>query len=87
MVGWHHQLHGYGFEQALGVGDGQGRLACCSPWGRKELDTIVTKLMKQTQLVSQTSSALPDFYVMQKLSLLQASVFLYLERYLSLAAF
>ena len=48
MVGWHHQLHGYGFEQALGVGDGQGRLACCSPWGRKELDTIVTKLMKQT---------------------------------------
>ena len=37
MVGWHHQLNGYEFEQALGVGDGQGRLVCCSPWGRKEL--------------------------------------------------
>ena len=34
MVGWHE------FEQALGVGDGQGSLACCSPWGHKELDTI-----------------------------------------------
>ena len=33
MVGWHHRLNGHEFEQALGVGDGQGRLACCSPWG------------------------------------------------------
>ena len=39
MVGWHHQLDGHEFEPALGVGDGQGSLACCSPWGRKELDT------------------------------------------------
>ena len=39
MVGRHHQLDGHEFEQALGVGDGQGRLACCSPRGRKELDT------------------------------------------------
>ena len=39
MVRWHHRLNGYEFEQALGVGDGQGNLACCSPWGRKELDT------------------------------------------------
>ena len=39
MVGWHHQLDGHEFEQALGVGDGQGGLACCSPWGGKELDT------------------------------------------------
>jgi len=38
-VGWHHQLNGHKFEQALGVGDGQGGLACCSPWGRRELDT------------------------------------------------
>ena len=37
--GCHHQLDGHEFEQALGVGDGQGSLACCSPWGRKELDT------------------------------------------------
>ena len=38
MVGWHHQLDGLEFEQALGVGDGQGSLACCSPRGRKESD-------------------------------------------------
>ena len=38
MVGWHHQLNGHEFEQALGVGDGQGGLVCCSPWGHKELD-------------------------------------------------
>ena len=38
MVGWHHRLNGYGFEQALGVGDGQARLACCSPWSPKILD-------------------------------------------------
>ena len=39
MVGWHHPLNGHAFEQAPGVGDGQGGLACCSPWGRKESDT------------------------------------------------
>ena len=39
LVGWDHQLHRHEFECALGVGDGQGSLACCSPWGRKELDT------------------------------------------------
>ena len=39
MVGWHHWLNGHEFEQALGVGDGQGSLACCSPWGCKESDT------------------------------------------------
>ena len=39
MVGWHHWLKGHKFEQALGVGDGQGGLACCSPWGRKESDS------------------------------------------------
>ena len=38
MVGWHHRLIGYEFEHTLGVGDGQGGLACCSPWGHKELD-------------------------------------------------
>ena len=39
MVGRHHQLNGHWFEQALGVGDGQGGLVCCSPWGCKESDT------------------------------------------------
>ena len=38
-VRWHHQLDGHEFEQALGVGDGLGSLACCSPWGQKELGT------------------------------------------------
>ena len=38
MVGWHHQLYGHAFEQTPGDGDGQGSLACCSPWGSKESD-------------------------------------------------
>ena len=38
MVGWHHGRDGHEFEQALGVGDGQGSLECCSPWGHKESD-------------------------------------------------
>ena len=38
MVGWHHQLNGHEFEQALRVGDGQGSLVCGSPWGHKESD-------------------------------------------------
>ena len=47
MVGWHHLLDGHEFEEALGVGDGQGGLACCSPWGRKELDMIETAAQTQ----------------------------------------
>ena len=39
IVGWHHRFHGHEFESILGVGDGQGGLACCSPWGRSESDT------------------------------------------------
>ena len=39
MVEWHHQINGREFEQALGVGDGQGGLACCSSWSSKESDT------------------------------------------------
>ena len=38
MVGQHHQLGGHEFEQALGVGDGQGSLVCGSPWNHEELD-------------------------------------------------
>ena len=38
-VAWHHRLNGHEFEQAVGVGDGQGSLACCSPRGSKESDT------------------------------------------------
>ena len=39
MAGWHYRPYGHWFEQALGVGDGQGGLACCNSWGRKESDT------------------------------------------------
>ena len=39
MVGWHHRLNGHESEQAPGDGEGQGSPVCCSPWGRKELDT------------------------------------------------
>ena len=39
MVGWHHWFNGHGFGWTLGVGDGQGGLACCSSWGLKESDT------------------------------------------------
>ena len=38
MVGWHHRLNGHEFEQTLDDCEGQGSLACCSPWGRKEKD-------------------------------------------------
>ena len=40
MAGWHHRLSGHEFDQALGVGDGQGSLESCSPLGRKELGII-----------------------------------------------
>ena len=48
MVGWHHQLDGHECKQAPGVGDGQWGLACCSPWGHKELDT--TEQLNWTEL-------------------------------------
>ena len=48
MVGWHHWLNGHEFEQTPGVGEGQEGLACCSPWGRKELDT--TEWLNGTEL-------------------------------------
>ena len=52
MVGWHHRLYGHEFEQALGVSDGQGSLACSSPWDHKELDT--TEWLNWTELKLET---------------------------------
>ena len=43
MVGWHHRLDGHKFKQAPGVGDGQGGLACCSPWGRRVGHNLATE--------------------------------------------
>ena len=48
MARWHHRLDGREFERTLGVGDGQGGLACCNSWGRKELD--MTERLKWTEL-------------------------------------
>ena len=48
MVGWYHQLNGHGFGWTPGVGDGQGGLACCDSWGRKESDT--TEQLNWTEL-------------------------------------
>ena len=56
MVGWHHQFNGYEFEQALGVGDGQGSLVCCSPWDYKQSDTI--EWLSWTELRSLTRTIL-----------------------------
>ena len=47
MVGWHHRLNGRKFEQSPGVGDGQGDLACCSPWVSKNQ----TRLSDLTELI------------------------------------
>ena len=59
MVGWYHQLDGHEFEQAPGVGDGQGGLVCCSPWSRKESETIErlneTELLDCRQILYQLS--------------------------------
>ena len=48
IIGWDHRLNGHEFESTLGVGEGQGSLACCSPWGPKELDT--TERLNWTKL-------------------------------------
>ena len=48
MVGWHYQLSGYEFEQTPADSEGQGILACCCPWGRKESDT--RELLNQATL-------------------------------------
>ena len=54
MVGWHHQLDGHGFGWTPGVGDGQGGLACCSSWGRKESD--------MTEQLNWTEPCKPSFH-------------------------
>ena len=64
MVGRHQQLDEHEFEEAPGVADGQGSLACCSPWDRKELDT--------TERLNGTESHLTTL-----LSLIHQSYFLY----------
>ena len=54
MVGWHHQLNGYEFEQAPGDGEGQGSPVCCSPWSCKESKT--TDLLNNNNKISEVFS-------------------------------
>ena len=52
MVGWHYQLNGHEFKQTLGDGEGQGSLACCSPWDCKELN--MTERQNKSQCILNT---------------------------------
>ena len=72
MIGWHHWLDRHEFEQALGVGDGQGTLACWSPWGHKELDT--TEWLNWTGPTSALLNVLNSSY--QLFAYLSAVIFL-----------
>ena len=55
MVGWHHQLNGYEFEQSLGDGEGQGSLVCYRPRGHKESDMTVTRQQYQGKTLLRSS--------------------------------
>ena len=59
MVGQHHHLNGREFEQALGDGERQGGLACCSPWGRKESDT--TERLNNNKMINSFQKKLLNF--------------------------
>ena len=54
MFGWHHQFNGHEFEQTQGDSEGQGSPVCCSPWGRKELDT--TEPLNDNNMIQQFHS-------------------------------
>ena len=58
MNGWHHQLNGHEFEQTLGDSGGQRSLACCSPWGCKELNVT-----EQLQNINEEHSQTPFAYM------------------------
>jgi len=79
MVGWHHRLDGHGFGWTLGVGDGQGGLACCGSWGHKESDT--TEQLNWTELICLSLS------LHFPLSLLSIIFFLQLRRVRQRAGF
>ena len=50
MVGWHHQFNGHEFGQTLGDSEGQGRLVCCSPWGRKVRQDLMTEQQEGSEI-------------------------------------
>ena len=57
MVGCHHRLNGHEFEQTLGDSEGQGSLACCSPWGHRELDMTERLNNNKGEEIHQTHSS------------------------------
>ena len=74
MVGWHHQLDGYKFEQAPGVDDGQGSLVCCSLWGGKESD-MTEQLNWTDQLFKKTSYSIPTHLILSPHRHLKSNMF------------
>ena len=52
MVGWHHRLNGHEFEQTQGNDEGQGSLACCSPWGRRVRCDLATEQQQMCMCLS-----------------------------------
>ena len=74
MCGWHHWRDGREFEQALGVGDGQGSLVCCSPWGHKESGT--TEGWNWTELIAFTAVISPPVESVLKADTVQALLFI-----------
>ena len=74
IVGWHHQLNGYEFEQSLGGGEGQRSRACCSPWGHKESDMTANEQQLQQPYLLRKSwygkmfSSITDFYPLHKIA-------------------
>ena len=63
MAGWHHWFDGHNSEWTLGVGDGQGGLACCDSWGRKESDTIERLNWTELKLRFEKIKSFPKIYV------------------------
>ena len=63
MVGWHHQLNGDEFEQALGAGDGQGSLVCCCPWGRRVRHDFTSKQQHLDQKFSVGPESVPSTWL------------------------
>ena len=73
MIGWHHRLNGHELEQAPVVGDGQGSLACRSPWGHKELD--MTEATQQQQQIYTSIFKSRGITLSAKVRLVKAMVF------------
>ena len=79
MAGWYHRLNGHGFGWTPGVGDGQGGLACCGSWGRKESD--MTEQLNWTELNWNLLLPCLSFQVFISLNIKTTKWFLFLELY------